>query len=103
MEADLCRQPKARQTAGTCVADIASSGPMRNRLRGRVGAVQLTSLAVVGVGLGLMLGFMFMSVIDTVSHDALSRNWPSLSDKLNIHMSGMTAAPSAQSRVSNPG
>ena len=59
--------------AVTCVADLASSVPMRNRLRGRVGVAQLTSIAVVGVGLGLILGFMFMSVVDTVSDEALSR------------------------------
>lgn len=46
---------------------------MRNRLRGRVGVAQLASLAVVGVGLGLILGCMFMSVVDTVSHEAISR------------------------------
>ena len=44
---------------------------MRNRLPGRVGVgvAQLTSVAVVGVGLGLILGFMFMSVVDNVSHN----------------------------------
>lgn len=55
---------------------------MRNRLRGRVGVAQLASLAVVGVALGLILGFMFMSVVDTVSHEALSRIRPTSSDKL---------------------
>ncbi|KAL3161193.1 hypothetical protein ABBQ38_009560 [Trebouxia sp. C0009 RCD-2024] len=40
---------------------------MRARLHVRhLGVAQLTTLAVVGVGLGLIAGFMFMSVVDTV-------------------------------------
>ena len=57
---------------------------MRNRLRGRVGVAQLASVAVVGVGLGLILGFMFMSVVDTVRHEALC----TCNDKLSIDMLG---------------
>ena len=104
LDTDTCRQPKASGTyvscpAETCVADLASIVSMRNRLRGRVGVVQLAALAVVGVGLGLMLGFMFMSVVDTVSHQALCIS----SDKLCLDMLGVIAASSAQSWISGPG
>ena len=104
LDTDTCRQPKASGTyvscpAETCVADIASIVSMRNRLRGRVGVVQLAALAVVGVGLGLILGFMFMSVVDTVSHEALCI----FSDKLCIDMLGVITASSAQSWISGPG
>ena len=45
---------------------------MRTRLHVRhLGVAQLTLLAVVGVGLGLIAGFMFMSVADTVSCDRM--------------------------------
>lgn len=45
---------------------------MRARLHVRhLGVAQLTTLAVVGVGLGLIAGFMFMSVVDTVSNHTM--------------------------------
>ena len=51
---------------------------MRNRLRSRVGVAQVTSLAVVGVGIGLIAGFMFMSLVDTVSRAFVCDSQPLL-------------------------
>lgn len=41
--------------------------PMQSRLRSRAALAQLTTVVVVGICLGLIAGFMFMSVVDTVS------------------------------------
>ena len=44
---------------------------MRNRLRSRdasCGTFQIASLALVGASVGLIAGFMFMSLVDTVSY-----------------------------------
>jgi len=41
--------------------------PMQNRLRSRAGLAQLTMVGTIGICLGLIAGFMFMSVVDTVS------------------------------------
>lgn len=40
--------------------------PMQSRLRSRAALAPLTTVAVVGICLGLIAGFMFMSVVDTV-------------------------------------
>ena len=40
---------------------------MRNRLQSHTGATQLASLAVIGIGIGLIAGFMFVSVVEMVS------------------------------------
>lgn len=78
---------------------------MRNRLRSRVGVAQLTSLAVVGVGIGLIAGFMFMSLVDTVlQHRAgypvqdrelpgsLSGDFNALTDKGSVQATDKTLA-----------
>lgn len=41
--------------------------PMQSRLRSRAGLAQLTMVGTIGICLGLIAGFMFMSVVDTVS------------------------------------
>ena len=41
--------------------------PMQSRLRSRAGLAQLTMIGTIGICLGLIAGFMFMSVVDTVS------------------------------------
>ncbi len=41
--------------------------PMQSRLRSRAGLAQLTMVATIGICLGVIAGFMFMSVVDTVS------------------------------------
>ena len=40
---------------------------MQSRLRSRAGLAQLTMVATIGICLGVIAGFMFMSVVDTVS------------------------------------
>lgn len=40
---------------------------MQSRLRSRAGLAQLTMIGTIGICLGLIAGFMFMSVVDTVS------------------------------------
>lgn len=41
--------------------------PVQSRLRSRAGLAQLTMVGTIGICLGLIAGFMFMSVVDTVS------------------------------------